>query len=346
LAKTLAKEATKADKELRKSKKRRDKDVTNEVEQNIFASTYKINRGAYNGGTFNGVHCRLLMTDAEPIFEYIKAYLLSVDYETKLATDAQIIENCDTMKHLLVEQDDIAFSILRMPFGTPEEEHYTLLEEALVEVKRLWNVLGLSHTPKLHALTSHALDQMNGFGDMLEDHVKKSHHDVDKFHQRVATLRSFEKRAKSYSHHEKIANNAEVLAAKKHAIDTTSRKRKADGPGLAIGRSSEKKVARNMTHSDNHAAQQMRPAGEKIQPHERSKLDWTIRITVLKINTVNACSSCSWSVDRVQQATVATEQTLFITTKSNEDDKEISTGSKSGCSPIRNVGRIHAPKQL
>jgi hypothetical protein len=41
LAKTLAKEATKADKELRKSKKRRDKDVTN-----VFASTYKINRGA------------------------------------------------------------------------------------------------------------------------------------------------------------------------------------------------------------------------------------------------------------------------------------------------------------
>jgi hypothetical protein len=74
------------------------------------------------------------MTDAEPIFEDIKAYLLSVDYETKLATDAEIIENCDTMKHLLVELD-IAFSILRMPFGTPEEENFTLLEEALVEVK-------------------------------------------------------------------------------------------------------------------------------------------------------------------------------------------------------------------
>jgi hypothetical protein len=69
---------------------------------------------------------------------------------------------------------------------------------------------------------------------MLEDHVEKSHQDMDKFHQRVATLRSFEKRAKSYSHHEKTANNAGVLAAKKKAIDTTSRKRKADGPGLAI----------------------------------------------------------------------------------------------------------------
>ena len=98
------------------------------------------------------------------------------------------------MKRLLVELD-IAFSILRMPFGTPKEEHFTMLEEAaLVQIEKLWNELGISHTPKVHALMRHALDQMKrvgGFGDMLEDHVEKSHQDMDKFHQRVATLRSF-----------------------------------------------------------------------------------------------------------------------------------------------------------
>jgi hypothetical protein len=52
--------------------------------------------------------------DPEKIFEDIKDYLLSVDHETKLATEAEIIETCDTLKHLLVELD-IAFSILRMP---------------------------------------------------------------------------------------------------------------------------------------------------------------------------------------------------------------------------------------
>ena len=97
---------------------------------------------------------------------------------------------------------------------------------------------------------------------------------MDKFHQRVATLRSFEQRAKSYSHHEKTANDAGVLAARKEALDRTSRKRKAPGPSLAIARSSERKADRNITRSDNHAAQQMRPAGEKIQPHETSKLDY------------------------------------------------------------------------
>jgi hypothetical protein len=85
-----------------------------------------------------------------------------------------------------------------------------------------------------------------------------------------------------------------------------------------------------MTHSDNHALPSRCDQPERKFSHTRGQ-SWTIRITVLNMNTVNACSSCSWSVDRVQQATVATEQTLFaITTKSNEDDKEISTGSNPG----------------
>jgi hypothetical protein len=88
------------------------------------------------------------MTDAEPIVEDIKSYLLSVDHETNLTTEVEIIENCDTMKHLLVELD-IAFSILRMPSGTPKDEHFTMLEEALVQIKKLWNRLGLSHTPNI-----------------------------------------------------------------------------------------------------------------------------------------------------------------------------------------------------
>jgi hypothetical protein len=185
------------------------------------------------------------------------------------------------MKRLLMELD-IAFSILRMPFGTPKEEHFTMLEEALVQIDKLWNTLGLSHTPKFHALMRHALNQMRrigGFGGMLEDHVEKSHQDMDKFHQRVATLKNYEMRAKSYSHHEKTANDPGVVSAGNSAIETTSRKRKDDGPSLAIARSSARKVARDDTRSVNHAAEQMRPAGEKIQPHEMSKQDYKNKST-------------------------------------------------------------------
>jgi hypothetical protein len=117
------------------------------------------------------------------------------------------------------------------------------------------------------------MKRVGRFGDMLEDHVDKSHRGMGTLHPRVATLRSYEMRAKSYSHHEKTANDPGVLDAGKRAIAKTSRKRKADVPSLAIARSSVKKVARDATRSGNHAAEQMRPAGEKSQPHERSKLD-------------------------------------------------------------------------
>jgi hypothetical protein len=60
------------------------------------------------------------------------------------------------MNHFLVELD-IAFSILRMRFSTPKDEHFTLHEETLAEVEKLWNKLGLSHTPKFHVLMRHAL---------------------------------------------------------------------------------------------------------------------------------------------------------------------------------------------
>jgi hypothetical protein len=121
----------------------------------------------------------------------------------------------------------------------------------------------------------HALEQMRrigGFGEMLEDHVEKSHQDMDTFHQRVARLRSYDMVANSYSHHEKTVNDPKVIAAGKEAMDKTKRKR-GPGPSLAEGRSSEKKAARDTKRSEDHAAQKMRPPGETIQPHEMSKQD-------------------------------------------------------------------------
>jgi hypothetical protein len=65
------------------------------------------------------------------------------------------------------------------------------------------------------------MKRVGRFGDMLEDHLEKSHRGMDTFHQRVATLRSYEMRAKSYSHHEKTANDPGVLDAGKRAIAKT-----------------------------------------------------------------------------------------------------------------------------
>jgi hypothetical protein len=123
--------------------------------------------------------------------------------------------NCDTIKRLL-EQLDIAFSFLRMPYGTPKED-FANLQVAVDHVKRLWIDLGLSYTPKFHAIVTHALRQMRrigGLGCMLEDHVEKSHQEGEKHDQTVARLPSAEARTASFSHREKTANDLKVHAAK------------------------------------------------------------------------------------------------------------------------------------
>jgi hypothetical protein len=51
------------------------------------------------------------------------------------------------------------------------------VEVAIGLAEKLWKELGLSYTLKFHAFITHALPQMrrlNGFGEMLEDHVEKT----------------------------------------------------------------------------------------------------------------------------------------------------------------------------
>ena len=86
---------------------------------------------------------------------------------------------------------DKAFSVLRIPSGQQNENDFTKLNTSIEQTEKIWKELGLSYTPKFHALLHHALSQMrmfNGFGDMLEDEVEKSHQYGNRFAQRVAKL--------------------------------------------------------------------------------------------------------------------------------------------------------------
>ena len=134
---------------------------------------------------------------------------------------------------------------------------------------------------------------------MLEDHVEKSHQDIDNFHQRVARLRSHEKRAFSFSHHEKTVNNPAVIAAGKKAVETTKRKRTVDGPSLAEARSRRKQLETLNARIISLPSRCDQPERRFSHTRGRSR---SIRITVLNIHAVNACSLCSLSVDRVQPA--------------------------------------------
>jgi hypothetical protein len=128
---------------------------------------------------------------------------------------------------------DIVCSVLRLPYGTPAEADYDKLDQALIQVDKIWKEFDLSYTPKYHGLDTHAAAQMKrigGFGDMLEDDLEKSHQDCDRFGQRVARLKSAPLKAAAFSHHERTVNDPKVQATRAAVIARTTRKRKEAGP--------------------------------------------------------------------------------------------------------------------
>jgi hypothetical protein len=111
------------------------------------------------------------------------------------ASNEEINSICDLIKRLL-NQLNIAFSTLRMPHGTPQEADFNRLGSSIQEAANFWKILGLNYTPKFHLLHVHALPLMrkhNGFGDMLEDDLEKSHQDMDRVHRMIAGLGSANK---------------------------------------------------------------------------------------------------------------------------------------------------------
>ena len=49
------------------------------------------------------------------------------------------------------------------------------MTKALSNLEYLWKIAGMSHTPKIHGILVHALEQMKrlkGIGDLLEDDIE------------------------------------------------------------------------------------------------------------------------------------------------------------------------------
>ena len=159
------------------------------------AAMFKIFRGNYHGGSFNGVQRRQVMLRAKEIFKEIEDYLLTLTEDAKLKKE---IKHMCTQLTALLQGFDVGFSILRLIHGTVTQSDYDRLERVIKAVDKIWTELGLSKTPKYHASMHHAMPQskwFGGYGCMLEDIVEKSHQDGDKFNRRVVTLRSMELRA-------------------------------------------------------------------------------------------------------------------------------------------------------
>ena len=139
----------------------------------------KIKRQSFHGGAMNGVCCRRLLDHTDTIFSKIKDLarqrINSNTTRINIITISQVDLVLDKFQELL-DTLDVTFSLLRV--CDPTEDEIIKIEKTIEELESKWNNLELSHTPKLHILLKHTVEQVRRFGgiaDLAEDFVEKAH---------------------------------------------------------------------------------------------------------------------------------------------------------------------------
>jgi hypothetical protein len=215
-----------------KAREKKDYQVRNHIDNNIFAK-HKMRTQAYHGGSkYTGEHIGILMEYAEEIMGKTDEYLITIDHEHREASDEEISHFCGLIKSAL-DMLDIMFSILRKKHGEVEEDDYAQYEKAAEEAVKIWDALDMNYTPSFHYAHKEALRLLKhhkGFAELTEDHIEQSHQTMNSIHQRLGRLGFGPKRAMAISRLEKMSNDpelrqkiAEVKAARKRKFKNISK---------------------------------------------------------------------------------------------------------------------------
>ncbi len=203
-------EASKALKETQHKKNKSDTPTIATIE-NIFLD-YEISPAKYHGGKLNGVDCREVMLKAKCLFHDIKCLLLLISH-SNICSDEIIIQRCDIFQDILVTLDLIC-SKIRIRRGELKENDVSELKSAQLSLDYLWSAAGLSFTPKIHGVLSHAVEQverLKGIGDLLEDDLEHLHQMSKKITDRTSRIKNKHHQARSHSQMEAKLNNTEII---------------------------------------------------------------------------------------------------------------------------------------
>jgi len=235
--------AKKALKKIQSKKKKEDFPVVATIE-NMFEK-YKIKPAAYHSRD----DCREVMKLASSLFNDIQTYLLTVSHPDRCTNDI-IISSCNL--HWDIAQTlDITTSKMRLKQGQPNPSDLHILPRALNNLDYLWNLAGLSYTPKIHGMLAHAYRQMEhlgGFGDLLEDDLEHLHQTSKRIKDQTSRIKNKSQQALSHSKIEMKQNHIEVWDATRKQNEDSKREfkvRKANTISRGISRGIEAKAERD-----------------------------------------------------------------------------------------------------
>jgi hypothetical protein len=144
---------------------------------------------AYHGGTLTGVAIIALLNKNELVMDQITTICneaILKRQEDDLPLRPPSIDEFQIILHnhrKLLEAQDAVYAHLRLIHPTTVEKIET--RERISIMKRLWQDMKLSCTPKAHLIFEHAADdqqRLNGLGDKIEDPLEKRHQEYLRMH--------------------------------------------------------------------------------------------------------------------------------------------------------------------
>jgi hypothetical protein len=193
--------------------------------ENVVYKAMKITRPPYHGGDFVGTTCRLILKEAADLFDRISALLLALDEQASGVTDEEIGQFTAVMTRLLQHGDAI--------FATARKGERQLTAEERVDCAshikrfcRLWRLIRLPVTVKLHLIEDHLMDYL-GNGERLEDAMEQ-HHQVSNTFEVQTRMSDYGKKSIVASNIEARRKDPAMLAARETMIDATKREKRRE----------------------------------------------------------------------------------------------------------------------
>jgi len=183
---------------------------------------YYITKPYYHGGKYNGKGMCTFMTESQEIMVDIQGMLLAIPQEDRCSNDE--VTPYTTRFRNCLQVFDYVFSKARLPSGSVSPEDVENLCPFIVTALKLYRELGLSISPKPHAIEDHLCEQsirLKGIGDLGEDFIEQSHQDGIRKESKSKNCATRAAAAKQHCHWEHKENLPTVLD-KKNNIQTQS----------------------------------------------------------------------------------------------------------------------------
>jgi hypothetical protein len=191
-----------------------------------------IDRGAMFGGDLQGGACRRLMSRRGNIISGWKRELLCLPTEQFQVSEDKIWEVLDLFERLLGHLDAL-FSICRTKRFHMTNNQLEAAKDHRDQVLALWRFLGMSVTPKLHAIEDHLLEYLTrfgGIGDIGEDEGERGHQ-IGAMHEgRSRALRDNKAKATAHASWESMMKNEKVQEQMKQVKVEAKRNMKKPPP--------------------------------------------------------------------------------------------------------------------